>query len=917
MALTPGTRLGVYEVVTQIGAGGMGEVYQATDTNLKRQVAIKVLPASVAGDADRLARFQREAEVLAALNHPNIGAIYGLEKTPDFTALVMELVEGEDLSQRIARGPLPLDEALPIAKQIADALEAAHEQGIIHRDLKPANIKVRSDGTAKVLDFGLAKAMESPAGSSPPASMSPTLTTPAMTQAGVILGTAAYMSPEQAKGRPVDRRVDVWAFGCVLFEMLTGRRAFEGDDVADTLANVLKSQPDWSALPPNVPPAIRVVIKRCLEKDRTRRVADVATVAFVLDEAASLTATDGSSARVAESPSREAGRRRLVALGLAALLAAIASVFVFWSLALPTAAPQVVRLTVPLSGDSVGGAPTGQHMIAISPEGTRFVYVARGRLFLREVSQFDARVVPVTNAGPGVHTPVFSPDGQSLAFFSADRTIKRVAVDGGAAVTVCGVDEVFGMTWHGSEIIVGRGRGGIARCPAAGGAVEQVAVVEDGEEAHGPQMLPGGDALLFTIGALGVGRQQWDSARWDRARIVVQSRSSGARKTLIEGGSDARYVPTGHILYAIGGVVFAVPFNAARQEVTGPAIPVVEGVRRTVAGTTGAAQFAVSHTGNLVYLPGPVTPQTAEFSIALATRAGEVLQLPVRPGRYTHVRASRDGTHIAVGSDDGKEAGIWIYRVGGTGVLQRLTLEGRNQYPVWGPDGSRLAFQSDRLGDRAIFLQRLDGSPAQRLTNAGESEAHVPESWSPDGRHLLFSIEKGPTFSLHVLSIADGKALPLGVESREPIDAVFSPGGRWIAHSAAPIRDTSSPNRGVFVQPFPATGARYPAPKVRIDYQPVWTPDGQELIYVASITTGLMAAVTVTSQPGLTFGRPVTFPSFVTGDMLPDHGRAYDIMPDGRFVGLVATTKPEARIASELRAVLNWTEELKRLVPTK
>jgi serine/threonine-protein kinase len=583
----------------------MGEVYQATDTNLKRQVAIKVLPASVAGDADRLARFQREAEVLAALNHPNIGAIYGLEKTPDFTALVMELVEAEDLSQRIARGPLPLDEALPIAKQIADALEAAHEQGIIHRDLKPANIKVRSDGTAKVLDFGLAKAMESPAGSSPPASMSPTLTTPAMTQAGVILGTAAYMSAEQAKGRPVDRRVDVWAFGCVLFEMLTGRRAFEGDDVADTLANVLKSQPDWSALPPNVPPAIRVVIKRCLEKDRTRRVADVATVAFVLDEAASLTATDGSSARVAESPSREAGRRRLVALGLAALLAAIAAVFIVWSLALPTAAPQVVRLTMPLSGDSVGGAPTGQPMIAISPEGTRFVYVARGRLFLREVSQFDARVVPVTNAGPGVHTPVFSPDGQSLAFFSADRTIKRVAVDGGAAVTVCGVDEVFGMTWHGSEIIVGRGRVGIARCPAAGGAVEQIAVVEDGEEAHGPQMLPGGDALLFTIGALGVGRQQWDSARWDRARIVVQSRSSGARKTLIEGGSDARYVPTGHILYAIGGVVFAVPFTAPRQEVTGPAIPVVEGVRRTVAGTTGAAQFAVSHTGNLCTCQGP------------------------------------------------------------------------------------------------------------------------------------------------------------------------------------------------------------------------------------------------------------------------------------------------------------------------
>ena len=364
MSLNPGTRIGSYEIAAQIGAGGMGEVYRATDLKLGRDLAIKVLPSAFTNDPERVARFEREARTLASLNHPNIAQIHGLEEADGVKALVMELVEGPTLADRVRQGPIPLDEALPIAKQIAEALEAAHEHGIIHRDLKPANIKLRPDGTVKLLDFGLAKAIEGSGGPGGGIDLmnSPTITSPAMmTGVGVILGTAAYMSPEQAKGRAVDKRSDVWALGAVLYEMLTARRAFEGDDVSDTLANVLKSQPDWSALPPNLPPAIGVVIRRCLEKDRTRRVADAATVAFILDEAASLTATAGSAARIAESPSREAGRRRLVALGLAALLAAIVSGFVFWRLAPPTPAPQVVRLTMPLSVDGVGGAPTGQH----------------------------------------------------------------------------------------------------------------------------------------------------------------------------------------------------------------------------------------------------------------------------------------------------------------------------------------------------------------------------------------------------------------------------------------------------------------------------------------------------------------------------------------------------------------------------
>ena len=433
LALTPGTRLGVYDITAQIGVGGMGEVYQATDTNLKRQVAIKVLPAAVAGDADRLARFQREAEVLAALNHPNIAQIFGLEKTPDFTALVMELVEGDDLSQRIARGAIPLDEALPIAKQIAEALEAAHEQGIIHRDLKPANIKVRPDGTVKVLDFGLAKAMEPAAGSSPSMSMSPTITTPAMTQAGMILGTAAYMSPEQAKGRPADKRSDIWAFGCVLYEMLTGRRAFEGEDLADTLASVLKSPPNWAALPPSLPAGIRTLLMRCLDRDRAKRVADAATVRYVIAEVASLApGVDGDDVtpRVAQ---RTAVRPLLLAGALAALLAIGVAVAV-WNLQPPAPLQNVTRFSIQVADLTT----VGRNQMAVSPDGTRLVYYRNGQPVLRDLSESDTRIIP-----PDFGQTAFSPDGRSLAVYRfADRTIQRMGVMGGAAaaVTVCPAD---------------------------------------------------------------------------------------------------------------------------------------------------------------------------------------------------------------------------------------------------------------------------------------------------------------------------------------------------------------------------------------------------------------------------------------------------------------------------------------------
>jgi serine/threonine-protein kinase len=560
LALTPGARLGPYEVTGQIGAGGMGEVYRATDSNLKRSVAIKVLPASVAGDADRLARFQREAEVLAALNHPNIGSIYGLEKTPDFTALIMELVEGDDLSQRIARGPIPLDEALPIAKQIADALEAAHEQGIVHRDLKPANIKVRADGTVKVLDFGLAKAMDSAGGTGGSATMSPTITTPAMTQAGMILGTAAYMSPEQAKGRAADRRSDAWAFGCVVYEMLSGRRAYEGDDVSDTLAAVLRGEPDWAALPPETPAAVTALLRHCLVKDRHQRVSGLAAAQFVFAQHAALI-SQANSVRMASGPAR--GRRwGLIATVAAALsITAVLAGTLGWRLKPSLPAPPVARFPLVLPASQLFGA-FARHVVAVSPDGTLIVYVANSRLFLRSIGELDLHPLIGSESALTVSTPAFSPDSRSIAYH-ADGVIKRIAVSGGAAVSMCQTQGSLyvgeasnpnGMTWDDTGIVFARMNSGIFRCPPNGGAPERLAEIKDGELAQGPQLLPDGSTLIFAVAKAADG-----SNRWDRAQIVAQSLKTGQRKTLLTGGSDPRYLPTGHLLYAFGGTIWRAP----------------------------------------------------------------------------------------------------------------------------------------------------------------------------------------------------------------------------------------------------------------------------------------------------------------------------------------------------------------------
>ena len=910
MALSPGTRLGPYEISAQIGVGGMGEVYQATDTQLRRQVAIKVLPESVAADAERLARFQREAEVLASLNHPNIAGIHGLEKSGGTTALILELVAGPTLAERIVEGPIPVDEALPIVTQIAAALEAAHEQGIIHRDLKPSNIKLRPDGTVKILDFGLAKAMEPTGALSSSHSLSPTITTPAMTQMGMILGTAAYMSPEQAKGRPADKRSDVWAFGCVLFETLTGRRSFEGEDISDTLASVLKTEPDWAALPTDVSQAIRTLLRRCLAKDRRQRIADMSVVSFVIAESATLPMQSG--VRPADGPVPHTRRWRSAA-AVAAVIGAASLVGLGAWIRGPSAEPPVTRFSFRLP-DGERFTNIGRRVVAISPDGSQVAYVANSRIYLRSVSEFDSHVVAGSEVREGVLNPAFSPDGGSLAFFSnADQALRRVALTGGASVRICQADAPTGMTWDASGIVFGQGGGGIRRCPADGGTPEQLAKVEADEQASGPQVLPGGEFLIFSIA-----KEQDGIERHDKARIVVQSIATGERRTLIEGGSEARYLPTGHLLYALGGSLFAVSFDPARQTVTGGPVSVVEGVGRAVASGTAAAHFDASNSGNLLYVPGPARIQTTEYTVAFADRSGSVTPLKAPLGSYAHVRASRDGTRIAVDIADGKEANVWIYDLAETSAMKRLTFGGSNRFPVWSNDGQRVAFQSDREGDLAIFAQRIDGTGLERLTKPEKGDAHVPESWSPDGKHISYAVLKESEYSLWILSPGDKKTDRFSdVRSIEPIGSVFSPDGKWIVyHSLPPGSSAVTTSSGVFVDSFPA-GVHSQAPKINRDFQPLWSRDGAELFYVASTPLGL-TAVPFTTTSGVTFGTPRSFSFSVNAARLSGTMRAFDALPDGRFIGLVVGSgdKPIAA-TSEIRVVLNWFVELKHLVPAK
>ena len=920
MALSIGARIGPYEVTGALGAGGMGEVYRATDGNLKRSVAIKVLPALVADDADRLARFQREAEALAALNHPNIAGIYGVEKTPDLTAIVMELVEGDDLSAHIARGPMPLVDALPVAKQITEALEAAHERGIVHRDLKPANIKVRADGTVKVLDFGLAKAMAPAEASSAAVANSPTLTARA-TAMGMVLGTAAYMAPEQARGKAVDRRADVWAFGCVFYEMLTGTRAFAGDDITDVLAAVVRAEPEWSLLPNDLSPTLQVFLRRCLHKDAKQRIGDIHDVRLALDGAFDTPAPPALPV-VAAAPHKPLWRRA-VPIAAAVIVTAAVAGGVMW-FARPAARERVVsRFVVPF-GEGQERRLTYNMGLAISRDGKTIAYVANDQIYLRPLGDLSAHVLTRTGSASvdfrGPRQPEFSPDGQSLAYVEIEngrQVIKKIEITGGAAVTLTTETgpqpQAPYLDWLGDDIFFATLAGGsISRVRAAGGQPEPIIQLEKEEVPSRPQVLADG-RVLFAVAQRNQSNNYID---WTAGRIMIQRPGEKTRTTLVTGGTDPRYVPSGHLIYQLNGVIYARTMDLSRLTVGG-AVPVVDGVFRGVGGHL--SWYAVSDTGTLVYLPGPVSAGgVGELALAWFDRAGKAELLNVPAGPYSEPRMSPDGRRIAFCRTDARDTSIWVYELAGGGSARRLTSGGHDRFPVWSADSQRVIFQSDREGDLGLFWQRADGvGTAERLTKPAKDVGHVPQSAAVGGKVLLVDQTTNAKTSLMVFTFADRSMKPFGsVTSPYPTGAMFSPDGRWVAYS---LREGSS-YQTLHVQPFPPTGQVVQiSTGIEDAHHAAWSADSQELYYNPG-PGSRQAAVKVMASQGFAFGpAPPVVKAFYSASGLVE--RTYDVAHDGqRFLGLIAPASAVTGAVAggprpELRVVLNWFDELKARAP--
>jgi serine/threonine-protein kinase len=924
-----GRRLGAYQVQGLLGAGGMSEVYRARDTELNRDVALKLLPDAVASDSDRLVRLTREAQTLASLNHPHIAAIYGIEESGGTRALVMELVEGEDLSQRIGRGPIPLAEALPMAKQITEALEAAHELGFIHRDLKPANIKVRADGTVKVLDFGLAKTVEPRSWSAAAAALanSPPITPPAtLTAIGVIPGTPAYMSPEQSKGRAADRRSDVWAFGVVLYEMLTGQNPFKGEDVSETLASILTRQPDWTVLPAASPPQIRRLLRRCLEKDPTRRLADMADARLDIDDALS-----GSDADAPVVNSISPRRERLV-WASALLLVGMAAATVVWatrSKSIPLETTRTI-LSVAPTGDASGANPLEQRVgsarptrtaIALSPDGRTLVFGAvwggRQHLYAREMDQLGATPIAGTSAGLN---PFFSPDGQWVGF-GADGELRKVPLTGGPAVTLCRAVALFGASWgdDGTIVFATERNGGLWRVPAAGGTPEALTTPQPGEYSHRlPHMLPGSRAVIYTI--------LKGPNLWDDTQIVVRSLETGQQTVLVTGGADGRYVSTGHLVYLRLGTLMAVPFDPVRFAVTGGATGVVEGVMQAARrgssymANTLAGQFTVSDTGALVYLTGGAVA-AGDRSLAWVDRRGTSRALPVPPRSYWAPRVSPDGQRVAVSTLGPHQ--VWNVDIA-RGALGPVAADGESDHPVFAPDGKRIVFRSYvEGGEGNLFWKAADGSgTVERLTTSGHSQ--TPSSWSPDGTTFAF-FEEGDSgeakgffqFDIWVLSMSDRTTRPVVRTAANEVTPEFSPDGRWLAYVSS-----ESGRHEVYVQPYPGPGERHLI-STNGGEQPAWSRNGRELFYVqgglmnppdGSVPT--LMSVNVTTTPAFRAGTPEAL--FESPDLRIPWGRSYDVAPDGQRFLLTLNKEATTNLApTQMIFVQHWFEELKRLVPTK
>jgi serine/threonine-protein kinase len=886
----------------------MGEVYRARDTKLGRDVALKVLLPSVASDPDRLARFSREAQVLASLNHPNIAAIYGLEDADGTKALVLELVEGPTLADRLAQGAIPIDETLRMAKQITEALEAAHEAGIVHRDLKPANIKLRVDGTVKVLDFGLAKAMEpaiAPGASAgqAPASMSPTITTPAMTRAGFILGTAAYMSPEQARGTAVDRRSDLWALGVVLYEMLVGRRLFDGATVSDTLASVLTREPDWSTLPPATPAPVRKLLRRCLEKDRKRRLDSAGAARLELEEALGAADSLETMTVAADAVPRRVMRVRMaVAAGATALVAGLLG----WILWATPRAQTVVRFAMDVpAGQTFRNR--GRPVLAVSPDGRAFVYNTEAGLYLRTMDQVQPRLVSGTAAD--IASPFFSPDGQWIGFW--DRSggqLKRISVSGGPPVVIAsGITPLYGASWgRDGTILVGQAAG-IARVPATGGTPELVVKASDGEHIDGPQLLPDGDGVLFAVTtAVGV-------TRWDQAAIVVQSLHTGQRTVVLRGASAAQYVPPGHLVYATGKTLFAVAFDAKRLRLTSGAVPVVDDVMRALVPnvTTSTANYGVAEDGTLAYVKG--TAASVPLTLAWVDRQGRQTTVDAPPRTYIYPRNSPDGSRVVVDTDD-QDRDIWSWDLTRR-TLSRLTFApGFDEEPVWAPDGGRVFFSSDRDGPLNLYVQAADGTgTAERLTTTPGTSAQGASGVTPDGTRLIFT-ELAPGTGANVMQVnvtGTHAVTPLVQTPAAERNGIVSPDGRWLAYEA-----NDSGVFEIYVRPYPDVASARWQVSTGGGTQPLWSRDGRELFFVSPGYALLRVGV----AHGASWTATTPTMLLKDGSMIREAGptnRTYDVSPDGRrFLVVKQAAGPDAS-PPQFVVVQHFDELLKTLVPAK
>jgi serine/threonine-protein kinase len=942
MSLT-GERFGSYEILTLLGAGAMGEVYRAHDIRLGREVALKILPSAFTADPDRLSRFEREARVLATLNHPNIGAIYGVEQGPgadgcQVRALVLELVEGETLAERITRvygsprasgsktTSLRLGEALDIARQLVDALDAAHEKGIIHRDLKPANIKITPEGTVKVLDFGLAKSapVHSSVGEHP---LMATLVVDG-TQEGLMLGTAAYMSPEQARGTAVDKRTDIWAFGCVLYEMLAGCAAFGRGTMTDTLVAILERDPDWTRLTSTTPPVVRRLLERCLTKDPKQRLRDIADARTELQP--------GTATTVASSPNTEHARRartRVRVVVAAALLAAVG--VALWVSFNPVRPPAGDRRTLRFSVE----LPEGQVMspgfnpdLALSADGTYLAFASSGGVYVRRLDGLETQRL---DASAGYNSaPLFSPDETSITFIAGDpmaastRPFLKAALSGGAAVKLADYDMFHRGDWgsDGNIYWTASYPGGIVRISASGGKIQPVTQLDPmrGERSHRfANLLPGGRALIYTVGFDGIGS-------YDEARIDLWDLQTGRGKTLIEGGTSPVYSPSGHVIYARAGKLFAVPFDPVRQELTGSPFEVLDGVM--MSGNTGIAQFSLSKRGDLAYVPGPA--EGGHRSLVWVDRSGKSEPLPLPPGSYLYPRISPDGRYLAV-ETEGPNHDLFLYDFA-RAVLSKLTTDGLSHDPVWSPDGKQLVFRSWQGGgmtmwsmpaDRSTSPVRLDpmaarpqaampasaqAMPMPQVDSAASrpmNPMQSPVSFSPDGKFLTFGQKDPQTQDDVWVFPLDGSAPKALAQSRfGEGSAKFSPDGRWVAYSS-----NESGQAEVYVQAFPGPGA-----KIQISNgggtDPVWRRAGGELYYRSGQR---MMAVSITTSPDLRPSAPKVLweGAYSAGSSsscgIPGVSATnYDVTADGqRF--LLVRDDDAAVTSTRIVVVVNWLEEVR------